>query len=472
MAQSRSGPDGGAPARHGAEEEEEEHGGRGVSCGPALSVRVDETCGRARALTLALPHGPVITPVFQPVGTKGTIKGVTTQEMKEAPISCQILLGNTYHLANQPGAEVIRRMGGLHKFMNWDGNILTDSGGFQMVSLLRLAQITEEGVNFQSPSDGTELMLTPEESIRTQHRIGSDIVMMLDDVIHSCTVDDARFAEATDRTIRWLDRCIEAHKRGGEEDERNGFKSGPKHQNLFAIVQGGLDVSPGGLRERCLAEMAKRDADIPGYAIGGLAGGESKHQFWRVVDKCCRHLPAHKPRYLMGVGHPLDIVVCSALGVDMYDSVFGTRTARFGTAFTPSGSIKLKHAKFAKDAGPIAVGCPCSACRPARAGATQPAFSRASLHFLLKQASDNGVASIVTHHNLVYLLELVRSMRQAILDDRYPAFVNDFLRKQFPPEDSNAHVPLWVCEALEAAEIALDQDLSREVRDEGAQPAE
>lgn len=431
-----------------------------VVCGPALSVCVESTCGRARALTLRLPHGPVATPVFQPVGTKGTIKGITTQEMRDDPISCQILLGNTYHLANQPGADRLRRMGGLHKFMNWNGNILTDSGGFQMVSLLRLAQITEEGVNFQSPSDGTQLMLTPEESIRTQHRIGSDIVMMLDDVIHSCTVDDQRFAEATDRTVRWLDRCIKEHKRGGEEDAKNGYKSGPQHQNLFAIVQGGLDVAPGGLRERCLAEMAKRDEDIPGYAIGGLAGGESKDQFWRVVDVCCRHLPTHKPRYLMGVGHPLDIVVCSALGVDMYDSVYGTRTARFGTAFTDFGLMKLKHAKYASDASPISPNCPCQACRPAKEGASFPAFSRASLHFLFKQAADNGVASIVTHHNLVYLLQLVRKMRKAILEDRYPAFVNEFLRNQFTGDK----VPLWVCEALDAAGIKLDQDLEREVR--------
>jgi len=227
--------------------------------------------------------------------------------------------------------------------MNWKGNILTDSGGFQMVSLLSLAEITEEGVQFQSPTDGTKLMLTPEESMRTQHKIGSDIMMALDDVVHSCSVDAKRFDEATDRTVRWLDRCLKAHQDGGIEDAPKGFKCGPQYQNLFAIVQGGLDTAPGGMRERCLKAFESRDQNIPGYAIGGLAGGEDKKYFWKVVDICCRNLPKGKPRYLMGVGYPLDIVVCTALGVDMYDCVYPTRTARFGSAFTPEGVMKVSE---------------------------------------------------------------------------------------------------------------------------------
>ena len=340
-----------------------------------------------------------------PVGTKGAIKGISGPGMCAPPIGAEILLGNTYHLAFRPGADVVRKMGGLHKFMNYGNNILTDSGGFQMVSLLSLAEITEEGVRFQSPSDGTTMMLTPEESIRTQHKIGSDIIMVLDDVVHSCTQDDARFKLATERTVRWLDRCIKAHQEGGKQDAALGFASGPEHQNIFAIVQGGLDVSAGGLREQCLEAFAQRDNHLPGYAIGGLAGGESKEDFWRVVDLCCRRLPKNKPRYLMGVGYPLDIVVCTALGVDMFDCVYPTRTARFGTAFTRTGLLKLKSAKFAKDMDPIDSSCPCHVCKGTELQGSGP-YSRSSLHFMLKQGSAGG--NLLTHHNLTYMLTLVR----------------------------------------------------------------
>lgn len=234
----------------------------------ALRLEVHATAGRARAATLHLPHGPVRTPVFMPVGTKGTIKGLTTEQLDQDDVAPEIILGNTYHLACQPGTELLNEFGGLHKFMNWSHNLLTDSGGFQMVSLLKLAEITEQGVKFQSPVDGSEMMLTPEESIRCQNEIGADIIMQLDDVVSSVNPDMERFKEATARSVRWLDRCIAAHKR-------------PHDQNLFAIIQGGLDVSPGGLREQCLEAMIQRDT--PGYAIGGLAGGEDKHFFWRVV---------------------------------------------------------------------------------------------------------------------------------------------------------------------------------------------
>mmetsp|Transcript_25766 Transcript_25766/g.31668 ORF Transcript_25766/g.31668 Transcript_25766/m.31668 type:complete len:419 (+) Transcript_25766:144-1400(+) len=415
---------------------------------PALKFFVDGKDGRARATTLKMPHGPVQTPVFMPVGTKGTIKGIPSKAMEEPPISCQILLGNTYHLANRPGADVLREMGGLHKFMNYNGNILTDSGGFQMVSLLSLAEISEEGVKFQSPTDGTTLMMTPEESIRTQHKIGSDIIMVLDDVVHSCTPDFERFKEATARTVRWLDRCIAAHKAGGVEDAKLGIKSGPQHQNIYAIVQGGLDVSPGGLREQCLAEFTKRDHDLPGYAIGGLAGGEDKSDFWRVVDLCCRNLPEDKPRYLMGVGYPVDIVVCSALGVDQYDCVYPTRTARFGTAFTQNGLLKLKASKCARDMAPIDPDCVCYICKGSEVTGSKP-YTRSSLHFMLKNGT--GCENLVTHHNLVYMLTLVRDMREAILNREYAEFVRSFFRKQF---QSNP-VPEWCVDALKAAGIEL-----------------
>lgn len=236
---------------------------------PALSYELQATAKRARAALVHLPHGSVRTPVFMPVGTKGSIKGLTSSQLQETAYEKpEIILGNTYHLASQPGTELIAEFGGLHDFMSWGGNLLTDSGGFQMVSLLKLAHITEEGVCFQSPVDGRELLLTPEESIRCQNNIGADIIMQLDDVVSSVCPDIARFTEATHRSIRWLDRCLVAHQR-------------KETQSLFGIVQGGLDVSPGGLREISLQALIARD--LPGYAIGGLAGGESKDHFWKVV---------------------------------------------------------------------------------------------------------------------------------------------------------------------------------------------
>ena len=237
---------------------------------PALCLQVHRVAkGRARACTLHLPHGPVRTPVFMPVGTKGTIKALTTQQLEDDEECPEIILGNTYHLASQPGTELIDAFGGLHSFMNWSNNLLTDSGGFQMVSLLKLACITENGVTFRHPVDNRELLLTPEMSMKCQNEIGADIMMQLDDVVSSVNEDQARFQEAMERSVRWLDRCIQVH-------------ANPHRQNLFPIIQGGLDVSPGGMREQCLHEMIKRD--MPGYAIGGLAGGESKDHFWRVVE--------------------------------------------------------------------------------------------------------------------------------------------------------------------------------------------
>ncbi|KAJ7298494.1 hypothetical protein O6H91_Y570300 [Diphasiastrum complanatum] len=244
----------------------------------------------------------------------GTVKGLTSSQLEDA--GCQIVLGNTYHLALRPGADLLEQLGGLHHFMNWSRALLTDSGGFQMVSLLHLADITEAGVTFQSPVDGTSMLLTPEESIHIQNKIGADIIMALDDVVKT-TITGPRIEEAMYRTLRWIDRCIAAHSR-------------PSEQNLFGIVQGGLDPH---LRDVCCQGLV--DRNLPGYAIGGLAGGEDKDSFWRVVAQCTAQLPEDKPRYVMGVGFPLDIVVCSALGADMYDCVYPTRTARFGTALIP-----------------------------------------------------------------------------------------------------------------------------------------
>ncbi len=391
-------------------------------CGPALQFELEAVDGRARASTLRMHHGAVHTPVFMPVGTQGTIKGLTPTEVAAPPQDCKIILGNTYHLGNRPGGDAVEALGGLHKMMGWDRCILTDSGGFQMVSLLHLAEITEQGVEFQSPADGSRMLLTPEMSMHLQNQIGSDIMMALDDVVDSKTVDDERFTEACHRTLRWIDRCIEAHARKDE-------------QNLFGIIQGGLDVSPGGLRDICLKGMLERDAQLPGYAIGGLAGGEDKDDFWRVVAHCCEHLPTHKPRYLMGVGYPLDLVVCSALGVDMYDCVYPTRTARFGTALVPWGLLKLKHAACGKDHRPIDSTCPCVAC-------TQ--YSRAQLHAMLK--AETGAAQLITQHNITYMLRLTRGMRAAVHAGKYTQFVQAYLSGMFP--EGPHTVPKWVQDAL------------------------
>ncbi|XP_048650829.1 queuine tRNA-ribosyltransferase catalytic subunit 1 isoform X2 [Marmota marmota marmota] len=237
---------------------------------------------RARAGELRLPHGPVATPVFMPVGTQATMKGITAEQLDA--LGCRICLGNTYHLGLRPGPELIKKAEGLHGFMNWPHNLLTDSGGFQMVSLVSLSEVTEEGVRFRSPYDGDETLLSPEKSVEIQNALGSDIIMQLDDVVSS-TVTGPRVEEAMYRSIRWLDRCIAAHRQ-------------PDKQNLFAIIQGGLDAD---LRATCLEEMTKRD--VPGFAIGGLSGGESKAQFWKMVALSTSRLPKDKPRYLMGVGH-------------------------------------------------------------------------------------------------------------------------------------------------------------------------
>jgi len=447
-----------------------------TAASPALCHHVHATSGRARATTVHLPHGSVPTPVFMPVGTKGSLKGLTPFEITSDPaLDCPIILANTYHMALAPGTDLLGEVGGLHDFMGWDRPILTDSGGFQMVSLLKLALITEEGVTFENPFDddvdnndnkndkdddgpdaedigqssststlaaGTapskkkrRMLLRPEDSIRHQNLIGSDIIMALDDVVSSIEQDDERFTIATYRTLRWLDRCRSAH-------------ANPKTQNLFPIVQGGLDTAVGGLREKCLAGFRIRDEWVPGYAIGGLAGGESKDDFWRVVDQCCRALPDDKPRYLMGVGYPLDLVVCTALGVDMYDCVYPTRTARFGVALVPGeapGTLRLKSNDCSGDDSVIQEGCECQACKNG--------YSRARLHFLLK-AGNPLAAQLMTNHNVAYMMSLTRGMRKAIMEDRYPEYVKSFVGDQFRGRDAGGEdVPTWVREALASAGI-------------------
>jgi queuine tRNA-ribosyltransferase len=324
-------------------------------------------------------------------------------------------------------------------------NLLTDSGGFQMVSLASLSQVTEQGVLFQSPYTGEHMMLKPEDSIRCQNEIGADIIMQLDDVISSVSTNEERFRIATFRTLRWYDRCCQAHKY-------------PERQNLFPIMQGHLDTSKGGLRELCLAGFKHRDQHqkrIPGFAIGGLAGGESKDDFWKVVDHACRNLPDDRPRYLMGVGYPLDLVVCTALGVDLFDCVYPTRTARFGVALADEGQIKLKQHEFATGASknqsavPIDPCCPCEACNRK--------VSRGRLHALLK--ANNPIAvQLLTQHNVTYMMGLVNRMRTAILEKNFAYFVRQFLKTHFEKQPNGRSIPQWVKDALSAAGVCLEQD--------------
>eukprot|EP00271_Cylindrocystis_brebissonii_P018210 TRINITY_DN5061_c0_g1_i1.p1 TRINITY_DN5061_c0_g1~~TRINITY_DN5061_c0_g1_i1.p1 ORF type:complete len:478 (-),score=28.56 TRINITY_DN5061_c0_g1_i1:207-1640(-) len=390
-----------------------------LPAGMALEFEVLGRYKRARAGRLTLPHFVAETPMFMPVGTQGTIKGLTSKQLED--LECQVILGNTYHLANRPGAELLGKVGGLHNFMNWPRGLLTDSGGFQMVSLLHLADITEEGVTFQSPVDGQRMLLTPEESIKIQNKIGADIIMALDDVVSSL-VTGPRIEEAMHRTLRWIDRCIEAHER-------------PTEQNLFGIVQGGLVPE---LRAQCLEGLVQRN--LPGYAIGGLAGGEAKDPFWRVVAQCTAGLPDNKPRYVMGVGYPLDIMVCSALGADMYDCVYPTRTARFGTALVPEGLVKLKHASMATDYRPIDPDCPCMVCKK---------YTRSCLHSLVTR--DPVGSHLISYHNIAHMMQMTKRMRKSIIDGYFPEFVVDFLQKQFPKGD----VPSWVQDALEVAGVDI-----------------
>ncbi|GAB4861301.1 hypothetical protein Ancab_036463 [Ancistrocladus abbreviatus] len=381
----------------------------------ALRFEILGRFNRARAAQLTLPHYVCQTPLFMPVGTQG----LTTSQLEE--IGCQIILGNTYHLELRPTSELIDELGGLHKFMSWPRALLTDSGGFQMVSLLHLADITEKGVTFQSPVDGKPMLLTPEESIEIQNRIGADIIMALDDVVKTITTGP-RVEEAMYRTIRWIDRCIAAHKR-------------PSEQNLFGIVQGGLDPV---LRDICVKGLVERN--LPGYAIGGLSGGESKDSFWRVVAQCTAALPEDKPRYVMGVGYPLDIVVCSALGADMYDCVYPTRTARFGTALVPEGVLKLKNRAMADDTRPIDPTCMCMVCKN---------YTRAYIHCLVTK--DAMGSQLVSYHNLYYMMKLSRDLHSSIVERCFPEFVCEFLQKMFPKGD----VPEWVCNAMEVSGIDI-----------------
>ncbi|KAG5295359.1 queuine tRNA-ribosyltransferase [Histoplasma ohiense] len=395
-----------------------------------LTLNLEAKCSttKARASTLYLPHGPVQLPIFMPVATQASLKGLTPEQL--AQTGCKLCLNNTYHLGLKPGQAVLDEVGGAHAFQGWNGNILTDSGGFQMVSLLKLAQVTEEGVRFLSPHDGTPMLLTPEHSISLQNSIGSDIIMQLDDVIATTSPDHARIKEAMERSVRWLDRCIDAHKY-------------PEKQNLFCIIQGGLDLE---LRKECCKQMVERDT--PGIAIGGLSGGEAKGEFCKVVNACTALLPEKKPRYVMGVGYPEDIVVAVALGADMFDCVWPTRTARFGNAITSFGTLNLRNASFANDFRPIEEGCQCMCCRPKEKGGLE--ITRAYIHHLA--AKETAGAHLLTMHNVHHMLALMGSLRAAILQDRFPDFLHKFFKTRYGDYTS---IPQWAVTALRGVGVDL-----------------
>ncbi|GJQ12737.1 hypothetical protein GpartN1_g4528.t1 [Galdieria partita] len=386
-----------------------------------LLLNVDASWNKARATTFRLPHCTVETPVFMPVGTQASVKGLTSEQLVE--INCPIVLGNTFHLALRPGEDTLDQLGGIQKFMSWPKAVLTDSGGFQMVSLLELSKLTEEGVWFQSPMDGKDMLLSPERSVAVQNKIGADIIMALDDVVSSTTTGP-RVEEAMYRTIRWLDRCWNAH--------------GRKHdQALFGIVQGGLDST---LRNVCLDELVKRD--LPGYAIGGLAGGEDKKLFWRIVSQCTDKLPQNKPRYCMGVGYPVDLIVCVALGVDMFDCVYPARTARFGTALTSDGTIKIKSSSMIRDYGPLDRLCSCTVCRQ---------YSRSFLHINFGR-DETATTHLLTYHNIAHISQLMQQLRESIIEGTFPEVVRSLIHQYFQKEP----IPQWICDALQAAKIPME----------------
>ena len=350
--------------------------------------------GVARRGTLQLTHGTVETPAFMPVGTYGTVKAMSPLELRD--IGAQIVLGNTFHLWLRPGLEVIEAHGGLHRFMGWDGPILTDSGGFQVFSLGALRKITEAGVKFQSPVNGDKCFLSPEESMRIQKVLNSDIVMIFDE----CTpypADEQQAGDSMRLSLRWAERS----KRGHEGNENA----------LFGIVQGGMHEH---LRDESLRELERIGFD--GYAIGGLSVGEPKEDMSRILQHTAPQLPQDKPRYLMGVGTPEDLVEAVSQGIDMFDCVMPTRNARNGMMFTRHGDIKIKNAQYRTDMRPLDEQCTCYTCRN---------FTRAYLHHLHRIGEILG-ARLNTIHNLHYYQELMGGIRAAIAEGRFEVFVESF----------------------------------------------
>ena len=350
---------------------------------------------KARRGRVNTPHGPIETPVFMPVGTAGTVKAMKPEEVRD--MGAQIILGNTYHLYLRPGHEVVKAAGGLHKFMNWERAILTDSGGFQVFSLGAMRKISEEGVEFRSHIDGSKHMLSPEKSMEIQNALGSDIMMAFDECA-PYPADRNYVKNSLERTTRWLKRCKEYHKN-------------TEQQSLFGIMQGGMYKD---LRKQSAEEIV--ELDLPGYAIGGLSVGEPKEIMYEVMDDCVDYLPADKPRYLMGVGSPDCLFEGVERGIDMFDCVLPTRIARHGMAMTSQGRVNIKNAKYERDFTPLDPNCDCYTCRN---------YSKAYLRHLFK--SDEILSSmLMTTHNLHFLVNTMAGIRKAIEEDRFLEYKKEF----------------------------------------------
>lgn len=356
-----------------------------------------KTCKQtgARLGIVHTPHGSFETPIFMPVGTLATVKTMSPEDLKA--MGAGIILSNTYHLWLRPGHEIVKKAGGLHKFMNWDRPILTDSGGFQVFSLSDLRRIEEEGVHFRNHLNGDKLFLSPEKAMDIQNALGSDIMMAFDE----CPPYPAEYdylKRSVERTSRWAERCLEAHSR-------------PQDQGLFGIVQGGEFED---LRRQSAADLVSMD--FPGYAVGGLSVGEPKDVMNRVLEFTTPYLPTDKPRYLMGVGSPDSLIDGAIRGIDMFDCVLPTRIARNGTVMTSHGRLVVKNAKYAHDFGPLDDNCDCYACRN---------YSRAYIRHLIKADEIFGI-HLTSYHNLYFLLHLMQQVRQAIMDDNLLEFREAF----------------------------------------------
>jgi queuine tRNA-ribosyltransferase len=345
--------------------------------------------GLARRGAFQTPHGPVDTPAFMPVGTQGAVKGVTLDQLRATGV--QMMLANTYHLALRPGEAIVAELGGLHGMTGWTGPILTDSGGFQLFSLAQMTKVTETGAVFRSHIDGRLLELTPERAVDIQEQLGSDVAMVLDHVI-ALPAETAAVADAMRRTLRWARRAKDAARRAD--------------QAQFGIVQGGLDPA---LRAECAAGLC--EIDFPGYAIGGLSVGETPAQMYEVLDSVTPLLPTDRPRYLMGVGTPTDLLEAVARGVDLFDCVMPTRNGRNAMAFTDTGGLKLRNEIHARDPRPVEAGCPCPCC----------AHSRAYIRHLFMAREMLGPI-LLSIHNLTYYQRLLAGARAAILADKYAEY--------------------------------------------------
>ena len=380
---------------------------------PAFSFTIDATAGAARAGVFTTPHGPVHTPAFMAVGTLATVKTLDPRELRE--IGCEMILANAYHLHLRPGEDIVERLGGLHRFMAWDGPILTDSGGFQVFSLAGIRKVSEKGVEFRSHIDGSSRMFTPESVMRLERALGADVIMQFDHVIPGQS-DHAMAKDASERSLRWLERCAAELVRP-TRDSRFPIRD----QRLFPIVQGGIHAD---LRR----EAARRIGDLgdwKGNAIGGLSVGEAKPAMYEMLEVLDEALPRGQPRYLMGVGFPEDLIEGTRRGVDLYDCVAPTRMGRNGTAFTSTGRLNVRRAELRESAEPLDAACDCSTCSR---------FSLAYIRHLFNSDETLGLR-LLSLHNVHFLVALMRRARAAILDGTFDRWSRDWLARYHSDTD-------------------------------------